>query len=585
MMRLDRRRRTGALALLAALLLAAGCSSLPDGGPVRTVERADGNSVPEPPYFQPPGPGTGDSREAIVRGFLTAMEANPVSIRAARSFLTDGAGDTWRPTEQTLVYQASALEVRDAAVTVRLNGVSRLTSQGTWVPGRLAKRELDLELVREDGEWRINTPPNALIVGAAFFRSTFAPYSVYFYDNTGRILVPRIVHLPRGEQTASNLVRALLSGPDSLIRPVATSAFPRSTELDLAVTVNRNGTAEVPVSPNVLNMAAREVSRALTQVAWTLRPVPGIDRVELTVDGVPVPLQDGRTGQAVDEGQDLASYGPRTSRLPVAVRNGRVVVVDGDEVAVTEGPLGRRGFVLRSVAQSRDAADLVAISEDGTTAYAAAMTGVDDAVRIASGSDFAPPVIDRHDVTWLLDRTPAGARILVRRGDRTSALQVPGVTGRDVRALAVSPDGVRLAALVNSGTRPSVVLVNLIRTAQGQVTRVLLAHELPVADAATVADVGPGVDVGWRDDVTLAVLSSPTAESSRLTFLLADGSPSQAIDQPDDLNVSAATLLVGARPDVAMGILAADGRLHLLDASGKWLEPGPEKYSGIAYPS
>ncbi|RYE81126.1 MAG: hypothetical protein EOO74_01050 [Myxococcales bacterium] len=577
-------RRTKIGAALAALLLAVGCSSLPDSGSVRTVKRADGNTLPEPPYFQPPGPGAGDSREAIVRGFLTAMEANPVNIRAARTFLSAGAGDAWRPTAQTLVYQAAAIEVRDDEVTVRLNGVSRLTAQGTWLPGRVAKRELHLGLVREKGEWRIDTPPNALIVGAAFFRSTFAPYSVYFYDNTGQVLVPRVVHLPRGEQTASNLVRALLSGPDALIRPVASSAFPRSTELDLAVTVNRNGTAEVPVSPNVLNMAPREVSRAIMQLTWTLRPIPGIDRVEITVDGVPVTLDDGRTGQPVDEGQDLASYGSRTSRLPVAVRNGRVVVVDNDEVTATDGPLGRRGFALRSVAQSRDAADLVAISEDGTKAYAAAMTGVDDAVQIATGADFGRPVIDGHGLVWLLDRTSSGARVLVRDGQRTRALTLPGVTGRNVRALAVSPDGVRVAALINSGPSPSVVLVNLVRGPQGAITRVLPARTIAVADAATVTDVGPGVDVAWREDATLAVLSSPTEGSSRLTFLLVDGSPSQSIDQPDDLNVSGAMLLVGARPDVAMGVLATDGLLHMLDAAGKWSEPGKEKYSGIAYP-
>lgn len=578
------RRRRLAAALLGALLVTAGCSSLPDQGPVRTVDRADGNPAAEPPYFQPPGPGEGDSRESIVRGFLTAMEANPVDIRAARSFLTERAATAWRPTEQTLVYQTTAFEVTEDEVTVRLNGVSRLNSQGTWVPGQAAKRELQLGLVREEGEWRIDTPPNALVVGSAFFRSTFAPYSVYFYDTTGTILVPRVVHLPRGEQTATNLVRTLLQGPDALIQAVATSAFPQSTELDLAVTVNRTGTAEVPVSPTVLNLASREVTRAVTQLVWTLREVPGIRRVELTVDGVPVPLVDGRTGMAVDERQHLATFGPETVRRPVAVRNGRVVLVDGDEVTATEGPLGRRGFVLRSVAQDREGARVAAITEDGTQAYAADLTG-GDAVRIATGSDFASPLIDRHGITWLLDRTDAGAQVRLHRDGRTVPLRLPGVTGRDVVALAMSPDGVRLAALVNDGRRPQVVLVNLVRTPTGVVTRVVPAHSLPVADAATVTDVGQGVDVAWRDEATLVALTSPTGESSRLTFLLVDGSASQAHDQPDDLNVPGSQLLVGARPDVPVGILARDGRLHVLDAAGKWLDPGEHTFSGIAYPS
>lgn len=571
-------------ALLVVLLMVCGCTALPDQGPVREVERVDGNVPVEPPYFQPPGPAPGDSKEAIVRGFLTAMEANPVNIRAAREFLSDRAGETWRPTQATLVYQATALRAAGDRVRVRLSGVSRLSAEGNWLPSRQNSRDLTLRLVREQGEWRIDTPPNALIVGAAFFRSTFAMYPVWFYDNTGQILVPRLVHLPRGEQTATNLVRALLGGPDATMAQIASSAFPERTEIDLAVTVTRAGVADVPVSSNVLDLSGTELERAMVQLAWTLRAVPGISRVQLSVDGVPVPQADGRTGVDITEGLDLAPYGSKTSRIPVGVRAGRVVRVDEGEITATDGPLGRRGFALRTVAQTRDATDVAAVSENGTRAWTAALSGVDPPRRLASGADFARPVIDRHDATWLLDRRPSGARVLLDHGDGVRTIQVPGVSGTSATQIMVSPDGVRLAAVVTEGRRPRLVLANIVRDRRGMVRRVVAPRSLSVADAATVTDVGPGVDLGWLDDTTVAVLTAPTAASSRVTAVPIDGSAPGDTNRLDDLNVVGEQLVVSPLPDVPVGILSRDGRLHVADSAGKWQEPGPEKLTGLAYP-
>ncbi len=571
------------LGLITALITALGaCSSLPDDGPVRKVNTVRGNEVLEPPFFQPAGPGPGDSREAIVRGFLTAMEANPVSIRAARSFLTGRAAEGWRPNNETLVYQASALNVSENDVGVRLSGVSRLSEQGTWSPGS-ATRDLSMGLVREKGEWRIDSPPDALVVGAAFFRGTFAAYKVYFYDNTGSVLVPRIVHLPRGEQTATNLVRALLSGPDSNIEAVTSSAFPARTQLDLAVTVTRNGIAEVPVSSNVLNLSTAEVTRAMVQLAWTLRAVPGIDRVELTVGGVPVPLADGRTGVSIDDRGDLAAYGTRTTRSAVAVVSGKVVLLDGSEVVATNGPLGRRGVTVRSVAQDRDGTTLVAISEDGTRAYQAPTGGTTGLRRIATGTDLSRPVIDRHGRVWLLDRTRSGARILLRQHDRTGELTVPGMTGAAISQIAISPDGVRLAAVLTDKDGPAIPMSNVVRDASGDVVRMSRTPALSVDEAAARTDVGKGVDVGWLDEATLVVLTAPTRTTSRLVMMLADGSASDINDQLDDLSAEGVALLAGPAPDAALGVLDARGHLHRADAAGKWLAPLPERFTGVAY--
>ena len=79
--------RPALVALLACAL--AACSQVPTEGPVR----ATGTSVPSPsaaPFdFNPPGPRRGAGPAEIVNGFLTALEATPVSTRVAAQFLTD----------------------------------------------------------------------------------------------------------------------------------------------------------------------------------------------------------------------------------------------------------------------------------------------------------------------------------------------------------------------------------------------------------------------------------------------------------------------------------------------------------------
>ena len=78
---------------------------------------------------------------------------------------------------------------------------------------------LDIRLVSEDGQWRIDNPPDALVVPTSFFDRSFARFNLYFFDQTGRTLLPDPVFIPRGEQTATNLVRGLLAGPGSASWP------------------------------------------------------------------------------------------------------------------------------------------------------------------------------------------------------------------------------------------------------------------------------------------------------------------------------------------------------------------------------
>ena len=69
-----------------------------------------------------------------------------------------------------------------------------------------ATDRLSLQVVREDGQWRIADPPDELLVPDWFLQQRYQPYNLYFFDQSERTLVPDRVYVPRGEQTPSQQI-------------------------------------------------------------------------------------------------------------------------------------------------------------------------------------------------------------------------------------------------------------------------------------------------------------------------------------------------------------------------------------------
>ena len=353
------RFRVGCIGLLVVLLC--GCTTLPDSGDVHTRAAGPGGPTNLAADFKPPGPTKDDTPSGIVRGFLLAMQANPPSVAMARSFLSAQAKESWKPTDGTIVYDGATVENAVDGVTAQLRGAFRLSPYGVWLDGTdPATTTLSLTLVQEDGQWRIDNPPNALAVPATYFASLFVGFNLYYFDRTGTNLVPTKAYVPQGEQTATNLVRGLVAGPPPAQRDVAMTALPALDDLDFAVVVNQAGVADVPLGPGVLSLAAPDLNRLVVQLAWTLRQVPGINRMRITVDGVPVPLPDGRTDVSVRTGD---AYDPllASRRDLLAISDGRVILDDAERGEPIGGPFGETGFALRSLAWNARGRQIAAV--------------------------------------------------------------------------------------------------------------------------------------------------------------------------------------------------------------------------------
>jgi len=567
----------------ALLLLVCGCSTLPVSGDVRTDPAGAEETTNQAPYFAPGGPTQDDTPEGIVRGFLLAMQANPPSTAVARSYLSGRAKATWRPSQGTIVYDAATVETFEGQVTARLRGAHRLSPNGVWLDGTDATTTtVPLTLVQEAGQWRIDNPPNALAVPSSYFSSLFVPFNLYWFDHTGTVLVPTKVYVPRGEETATNLVRGLLAGPPPAQHDVTVSAFPAQAALDFAVVVNDAGIAEVPLSAAVLRLAPADLNRLVVQLAWTLRQVPGIDRLRITVDGAPVPLSDGRTDVSVTEGAD---YDPLASaeRGLVAISGGRVVRADGERPVPVAGPFGETGFALRSLAWNARDHVIAAVTDSGRRAYVAPERGSRSAARVTTvldgGVDVLRPAFDRFGGLWLVDRTRSGAVVHLVRNGRDRVIAVAGVTGRRISAFTVTRDGTALVAVLGTGTNPTVEVSNLVREPTGRVQRALPARTLQV----TGADLGPGLDVTQNGATSVAVLTRAPTGADQIVFVELDGSPGPQLPQgagaPESVPGALVGIVTSPDPALPLRVVGADGHLYMYADTGSW---GESALSGVA---
>jgi hypothetical protein len=566
------------LAVLAPfLLLVAGCVGLPDSGPVEVSEESSASASAAPFDFNPPGPVPGASQDQVVAGFLRAFQATPASTAAAAEFLTAEAASRWRPERRTIVYEGQRMEAGTVRVSVLLDGAFELDATGRWT-GRLGDQrssyEVEFRLAREGTEWRIAAPPDATIIPRSHFATRYREYSLYFFDTTGSVLLPEPVYLPWGPQAPTRLVAGLVAGAPPGNRAFERTSFPSSVRLGVGVPVGADGVAEVPLSAELLELDDRQLGLVFAQLSWTLRQVPEVGSVRLTVEGTPVELADGR--QVVDVtghvGFDPAIASASTELFGV---RGRSVVAMDQGTAEAEVARLPRGGQPRSLGVSMDAQQFAVTLDEGSRTVVLPRDARTPAAE-HPGTDLLRPMWDRTDRLWLVDRTVSGASVSVVTGRDRRALAAPGVDRATASAATLSRDGSRLVLAVRRGAGGTrLVVLRVVRDGEGAPVRLTRARPL-----ATPQPLESVPALGWRDPTTVAVLTRPSTSTSEVELVSADGASasvglSSSVEVLYDDGVGLATS--PGRPS-AVFVRTSEGRLHELEAQGQWdldAVPGP----------
>ena len=551
----------------AALLAVTGCVRMPDSGPVVETSSDSGDRVDSPIFINPRPPQSGDSPAAIVKGFLDAMTATPIETTVARKFLTPDAASSWNPELSTIAYGDTSTPQGGPVVSVTLSNADRLDARGAW-RGPLAGGHDTLHFpmaFTDAGQWRIARAPNALIVPEAWFEQRFRQVSLYYFDPTARILVPEPVYVPRGEQQATTLTKALLQGPDADMRGVYRSFIPPGLGVGLSVPVSADGVADIALKGDAGRQTPQAIELMLAQLAWTLRQEPSIRALRVSIGGQQLQLPGGVSAVGVDQGAEFDPTGARASSLLYGLRRGRLVAGPPESLRAVNGRLGLTDYGLTSVAVNLTADLAAGVSGEGSAVLRGPVHGSEPARQIVSGAgDLLPPAWDAADRLWLVDRAGGRARVSYVEGDAPTVLRVPGISGRDVTAFLVSRDGSRLvASLRRPGQGDQLVVSRLRHADMGRVTGATRAR--PITEATE--DLQRIRDITWSGPTDVAVLSVLTDELSQVRTVSVDGSP-PGLDQLSTTLRGRVEGLAGS-PDESESLYAVTGAT-LLDLSNAY---------------
>lgn len=557
------------VAALAVALVLPACVRMPTDGPV-VVRDATAQAEEQPGiYFDPKPPQPGQSASEVVTGFLEAMKAVPIRTSVAAQFLSTRAQAEWSPETHTVTYAEASAAQGELEVRVDLSGVNRYDASGAW-RDRERRHRITFGLVSEDGEWRIDKLPDALVVPESWFQDWYRRVSLYYFDPTAQILVPEPVFVPDGEQVATSLVGALLGERPPRDAAATRTFVPEELAAPRAVTVTPDGVAVVALEPE--DEGSEEVpvlddlttQRVLTQLAWTLRQDEQLRAMTLSVGDTDVPLPGGLPEAGLDIGSAYDPNGDLASPDLFGLRRGRLVRGTLEDLRPTAGRFGREQLGLRSVGVSLSGETAAGVTGDGTSVLVAPVEAPEGrAVQVVSGArDLLPPAWDFSDRVWLVERRGGRARVQVVHGQQRHPVRVPGVTGRDVTAFLVSRDGTRFVAVVRGRRGDSVVASRVVRDDAGRVVRATAARRI----GADVDSVGSVRDIGWESPTEVAILSTITEDLSQVRTVPVEGAPGGLVEQGTSRVRGRARALVSSPVDGASAYVVAGTELSDLTA-------------------
>jgi hypothetical protein len=553
------------LGLVVAALLA-GCAGIPTSGPVRTDPGA--GDAPNGRFVRPipAQPQPGMTPEQVVEGFLAASASFDDDHAVARLFLTADASRGWIPSANvTRVYTQESLTVRPSGAGLEVRAVQSgtITPQGEYVdtPGGTLSAKISLTSV--DGEYRISAVPPGLLLDTATVGQAYQSYNIYFTDSKQSVLVPQPVLVPHGPGVSTALVKALLKGPTEWLGPAVRTAIPTDTKLLVDSVPVTQGVAVVDLSEQAAKAVDGQAAAMSAQLVRTLRQVPGVTAVRITVGGAVLRAPGVGDVQSIDS---WTSYDPDaaiTDRA-VFVDKTRLRLLDDGQVEEVPGPAGSGAEPLSSPALSFDGQSVAALSGGGTRVVAGAMAKDGKLAAVISGTSLTAPSYDRFGAVWSVDRTSGGPVVWTAApGHAAVKVAVAGLPAGRVLALRVSRDGVRVLVLVQGADGKGAAYV-------GRIDR---SDDRPALAGfrALVTPFDDVVQVSWRSSDEVVMLAR-TAAVTQVAWVGIGGAPGSApttYPQPLDASLTAVT----ATPSDPMLASSDDGRLWTWNGS-QWVPAG-----------
>lgn len=491
-----------AVATVTVLVLSACQAAIPREGSV-TVGLSDLSALDGSVIFTPSGPHQGASPEEIVRGFTNAASSAVDDYAIARSFLAPEFRKTWSPDAGVLIDEkarSSSLTVENT-VELTIAPTATVDSKGVLTTTPPASyEELRYELEQVDGEWRIRSAPQGIVLDRATFLLVFNQHTLYFLEPHAETLVPDPRWFAVGTTTTTQIVTELLNGPsDQLADGVVTSAFPEGTTLAADSVPVVDGVAAIDFTPEAASADSHTLDLMLSQLGASLQSVTGVTYAALTVEQSEFANTDVTRGASINY--------PQVASKPV-IQLGTEIGELTDQTLIGLGVWTKAIVAARPIDLIiRNGADAAVMRTENGVSW---VNDQGQVTRLDSRPDLASPTLDRFNYVWSTQRTDPSQVMISSASGNPSMLNTPWAASANLIALRLSIDGTRLAALIDEGTGVTVQVVGVVRNEQGVPTA--------LTQAKTVTWLpGQGIDLDWMNAAQLAVATQPETGNVRIT--------------------------------------------------------------------
>jgi hypothetical protein len=544
------RRRLYVALLAIAVLVLTGCANIPETSTPHAVR--DEQQLLTEAAERPPTPNL--NAFDLVREFVK-RSGNP---EAASMYLTDKAKGQWPADSKPYVIHDTfstvpmsnddqkqsgedqgGVESGRVVVVLRVTQIGTLGTDNAFIP-RIGNPEFRVGVVRENGQWRIDAPPEHVYVPYSYFKTSYRAVTVYYFDPDLRITVPDQRYVPAAPAAGlpDRVIKVLLSGPsDSISRSVVSPL--KGVGARTNVVPDADGTLVVDLNP-LGDKSEEQREKIAAQIVLSLQTVTS-SRLRIKGDNVDL-IQGHGDWRLSDIKQYDTATKPGPDQQGLLVAGGRVRMLQDGKAA--PGPAGEGEYDVVSAAQSIDGEQLAAVTRvDGRLRlrvgrYGEALQEVALDASTMSRPTWRVSTGDDQDASEVWTVEDGNVVRVVRAGDETwRSVEVNASALNEnfgsVIELRLSRDGTRAAIVTSRGW---VVLAAVVRDKDS----VSLSQPRTLSPTMIVNAVG----VDWLNQHTLVVATrQPQMPVINLSL---DG---LTIDHYDPNNLQLPVRSVTAAPD------------------------------------
>ena len=552
--------------LLVIAIALSGCAGIPKSSEVYFGEEISEDSSAQFVRVIARPPSAGMSPEEIVRGFLDACADPSENYGIARQYLEVESADNWNPITGIQIYESSTIEVSGDApeLTVSAGKLGTISDLGRYQSGDPgAKISSSFELTQDaGGQWRIADLSDGILLSSGDVDRSFRSFPIYFFNTELTSLVTDNVLVPVSNSgAATSLVRSLLDGPSPYLSPVATSAFPVGTTLTYGSVPITNGIAQVDLSNEILG--ADEVTRrALSaQLVWTLSVLPNVSAVQISVSGQPFALSNTAALQTIADWRSLSTLpNPELQILNVIKNEAIFSAINELETLkyIAPAPLVFASPNLVGTQLAIVTADRKSLQVTNSAESKFAI--------VAQGEQISKPTWDREGNIYFSD-FGQGVSEVTRDGSLRPVTVDASTLGTNdqVKQVAVSSDGVRVAVVLSDGIQDVVAVGAVFKT--DSETRIIGLHRIE-RSITTVRDIV------WSSPTSIAVIGSDESKSD----LVFDVSLLDGKTKLSSTPVGAQQILVDGSGKLYVSTVDGTNQLVFQQSFGTWVQVA----SGIA---